>query len=260
MLLFGTPESLTIANGVTFGISALVLGWIKFGETPASVEARRPSLLQEAREGVAATAGMIGIRVVLGLSAGALFFAGLFNVAELPFAEDVLDSTDVGYSVLATAFGLGFIAGSLTGSRGGSPKLLKSRYQLGLLVLGAGFLSSGVAPHFAAALLAFAIAGLGNGMLLVFERQLIQAFVPDRLAGRVFGIKDALTAWAFGSAFICAGALISLLGIRELMVAAGIGTIGAWLVSVQTLRGALEDGAEGVGSGASGASAETLGH
>ena len=177
-----------------------------------------------------------------------------------PFAEDVLGSSDVGYSVLATAFGLGFIAGSLTGSRGGSPKLLKSRYQLGLLVLGAGFLSSGVAPNYAAALLAFAIAGLGNGMLLVFERQIIQAFVPDRLAGRVFGIKDALSAWAFGSAFICAGALISLIGIRELLVAAGVGTIGAWLVSAQALKGALEDGAEGVATGASGPSAETVGH
>ena len=260
VLLVSSPESLTIANGVTFGISALVLAWIRFGETPASVEARRPSLLQEAREGLAATAGMIGIRVVLGVSAGALFFAGIFNVAELPFAEDVLGSTDVGYSVLATAFGLGFIAGSLTGSRGGSPKLLKSRYQLGLLVLGAGFVSSGVAPNFAAALLAFAIAGLGNGMLLVFERQILQAFVPDRLAGRVFGIKDALSAWAFGSAFICAGALISLLGTRELLVAAGVGTIGAWLVSAQALRGALEDGAEGVAAGGSGASAETVRH
>ncbi len=164
---------------------------------------------------------MTGIRVVLGVSAGALFFAGVFNVAELPFAEDVLGSTDVGYAVLATVFGVGFIAGSLSGARGGSPSVLKARYQLGLLVLGAGFLISGAAPGYAAALVAFAIAGLGNGMLLVYERQIIQAFVPDRLAGRVFGVKDALTAWAFGTAFICAGALVSLLGVRELMIAAG---------------------------------------
>jgi MFS family permease len=241
VLLFASPESLTIANGVTFAISALVLGRLRFGEAPVSVEARPASLLQDAREGLTATAGMTGIRIVLGVSAGALFFAGVFNVAELPFAEDVLDSTDVGYSVLATSFGLGFIAGSLSGSRGGTPKLLKSRYQLGLVVLGLGFLSSGVAPNFAAALIAFAIAGLGNGMLLVFERQIIQSFVPDRLAGRVFGIKDALSAWAFGSAFICAGALVSLIGVRELLVVAGIGTVCAWLASVQLLRGAFEE-------------------
>jgi MFS family permease len=260
VLLFSSPESLTIANGVTFAISAVVLAGLRFGETPVSVEARRPSLLQDAREGLTATAGMTGIRIVLGMSAGALFFAGVFNVAELPFAEDVLGSTDVGYSVLATSFGLGFIVGSLSGSRGGSAKLLKSRYQLGVLVLGAGFLSSGVAPNYAAALVAFAIAGLGNGMLLVFERQIIQAFVPDRLAGRVFGIKDALSAWAFGAAFICAGALIALIGVRELLVAAGIGTIATWLLSLQALKGALEDEGEGVAAGASGASAEPLGN
>jgi MFS family permease len=261
VLLVSSPESLTIANGVTFAISALVLGRLRFGEAPVGLEARSASLLQEAREGLTATAGMTGIRVVLGVSAGALFFAGVFNVAELPFAEDVLDSTDVGYSVLATSFGLGFIAGSLSGSRGGSPRLLKSRYQLGLLVLGAGFLSSGVAPNFAAALVAFAIAGLGNGMLLVFERQIIQAFVPDRLAGRVFGIKDALSAWAFGSAFICAGALISLIGVRELLVAAGIGTVCAWLASLQLLRGAFEEReAQQPERERSGASAEPLGN
>ena len=260
VLLVSSPESLTIANGVTFAISAVVLAGLRFGETPVRPEARRPSLLQEAREGLTATAGMTGIRVVLGVSAGALFFAGVFNVAELPFAEDVLDSTDVGYSVLATSFGLGFIVGSLSGTRGGSAKLLKSRYQLGVLVLGVGFLSSGVAPNYAAALVAFAIAGLGNGMLLVFERQIIQAFVPDRLAGRAFGIKDALSAWAFGAAFICAGALVSLIGVRELLVAAGVGTIGTWLVSVQALKGALEDGEEGVAAGASGAGAEPIGN
>jgi MFS family permease len=260
VLLFSSPESLTIANGLTFAVSAVVLARLRFGASPASVEARRPSLLQEAREGLTATAGMTGIRVVLGVSAGALFFAGIFNVAELPFAEDVLDSTDVGYSVLATSFGLGFIAGSLSGSRGGSPALLKSRYQLGLVVLGAGFLSSGVAPNFAAALVAFAIAGLGNGMLLVFERQIIQAFVPDRLAGRVFGIKDALSAWAFGSAFICAGALVSLIGVRELLVAAGVGTVLAWLVSVQLLRSAFEEREPSPERERSGASAEPLGN
>ena len=97
-------------------------------------------------------------------------------------------------------------------------------------------------------------------MLLVFERQIIQAFVPDRLAGRAFGIKDALSAWAFGAAFICAGALVSLIGVRELLVAAGVGTIGTWLVSVQALKGALEDGEEGVAAGASGAGAEPIGN
>lgn len=239
VLLFSSPESLTVVNGASFGISALVLAGLRFGEAPARSGPRRASLLADAREGLAATAGLTGIRALLGVSAGGLFFAGLFNVAELPFAEDVLDSGDVGYSVLATAFGVGFVLGSLSGSAGGEPARLKRQYQIGLVVLGAGMAASGLAPAFWTAMLAFAIAGFGNGMLLVFERLLIQASVPDRLAGRVFGIKDALSAWAFGTAFICAGGLITLIGTRELLVLAGTGSVLAFACSVHALAGAF---------------------
>jgi MFS family permease len=261
VLLFGNPEQLTLANGVTFGVSALVLARLAFGAAPKA-ETARGSLIADAREGLAATKGMPGIRALLGVSAGALFFAGLFNVAELPFAEDVLDSGEVWYSVLATAFGLGFIAGSLTGSKGGAPALLRSRFQLGLVVLGAGFVLAGVAPGYAAALGAFAIGGLGNGMLIVYERLLIQATVPDRLAGRIFGVKDGLSAWAFGLAFICAGGLITLIGVRELLIVAGAGGLVAWLVSLRAFGSAFDDQEEPVmaGAPASGAGAETVGH
>ena len=187
---------------------------------------------------------MTGIRVVLGVSAGALFFAGVFNVAELPFAEDVLGSTRRRLLGARDRLGLGFIAGSLSGSAAAAGRS-SSRAISSAWSCWGGLLSSGVAPNWRRPLVAFAIAGLGNGMLLVFERQIIQAFVPDRLAGRVFGIKDALSAWAFGSAFICAGALISLIGTRELHRRRVSGRSCAWLASVQALRGALEDGGGG---------------
>jgi hypothetical protein len=261
VLLFGNAEQLTLVNGVTFGISAMILARLAFGGAPSGVAASHKSLFREAREGLAATAGMAGIRALLGVSAGGLFFAGLFNVAELPFAEDVLDSGAVGYSVLAGAFGAGFIAGSLTGTKGGAPVVLKARYRLGLLVLGTGFVASGVAPAFAAALGAFAVGGIGNGMLIVYERQLIQATVPDRLAGRIFGVKDALSAWAFGLAFICAGGLITLIGVRELLITAGVGGLAAWLVSLRALGSAFNDEEpELAGALTSDARAEALGH
>ena len=261
VLLFGSPEQLAGLNGATFGLSAIVLGRLAFGQVPPAADAARPSLFREALQGLAATAGMPGIRALLGVSAGALFFAGLFNVAELPFAEDILDSGEVGYSLLATSFGVGFVAGSLTGTKGGAPAMLKSRYRLGLLVLAVGFMLSGLAPGFAAAAGAFVIGGFGNGMVIVFERQLIQATVPDRLAGRIFGVKDALSAWAFGVAFISAGALITLIGVRELLVAAGVGGVVAWLVSLRALAHAFnEEGRELAGEPLSGASADAVGH
>src|SRR5918996_62852 len=261
VLRFGTPEQLAGLNGATFGLSAIVLGRLAFGHAPTTGEAARPSLFREALQGLAATAGMPGIRALLGVSAGALFFAGLFNVAELPFADDILDSGEVGYSVLATVFGAGFIAGSLTGTAGAAPLTLKHRFGLGLLVLGAGFVATGLAPGFAVALAAFALGGFGNGMVIVYERQLIQAAVPDRLAGRIFGMKDALSAWGFGLAFVSAGALITLIGVRELLVAAGVGALLSWLVARRVLADSFNE-REPVGADGHvlGASADAVGH
>lgn len=258
VLLFGNAEQLTLLNGATFGVSAVVLARLAFGKVPA-VEGPHRSLFAEARDGLSATAGMPGIRALLGVSAGALFFAGLFNVAELPFAEDVLDSGEVGYSVLATAFGAGFIGGSLTATAGAAPAKLKKRFGIGLLVLGAGFAATGLAPGFALALAAFALGGFGNGMVIVYERQLIQATVPDRLAGRVFGMRDALSAWGFGLAFVSAGGLITLIGVRELLVVAGIGALLSWIVARRMLASAFNEREPLPAGSGSGAGADAAG-
>lgn len=258
VLLFGNAEQLALLNGVTFGVSAAVLARLAFGKVPA-VEGPHRSLLAEARDGLAATAGMPGIRALLGVSAGALFFVGLFNVAELPFAEDVLDSGEVGYSVLATVFGAGFIGGSLTGTAWAAPAVLKARFGIGLLVIGAGFVAAGLAPGFAVALAAFALGGFGNGMVIVYERQLIQATVPDRLAGRVFGMRDALSAWGFGLAFVAAGGLITLIGVRELLVAAGVGALLSWLLARRMLANAFNEREPVPAGSGSGAGADAAG-
>jgi MFS family permease len=179
---------------------------------------------------------MTALRVILLASGVALFFGGLFNVAELPFVTGELDAGDAGFAVLVAVYGIGFITGSFAGASGGDVPELKRRYLAGLLVMAGGFLASGFAPSLAFALAGFAAAGFGNGLMLVYERLLIQATVPDELSARVFGVKDALTAWAFALAFLTAGALISLIGARELIVLAGAGGLLAWLSAAVVLR------------------------
>ena len=57
-------------------------------------------------------------------------------------------------------------------------------------MIGVGFVASRRgARRCSIAALAFALAGFGNGLLLVYERLLIQAIVPDRLMARVFGVQ-----------------------------------------------------------------------
>ena len=110
--------------------------------------------------------------------------------------------------LLTAIYGLGFVAGSLSGSRGGEPAVLKRRFLGGLALMGAGFLACAIAPGLAAAARRRSrSAGLGNGLLLVYERLLIQTTVDDALMAASSASATRLSAWAFAAAFLAAGAL-----------------------------------------------------
>jgi MFS family permease len=238
VLLVGGPETILAANAITFGLSAFALGALKFGEAAAGseLEGPRPSLLRETRDGLVATAGMPGLRVILVASGAALLFGAIFNVGQPLLAQEELGSSDAGFGVLVTAYGLGFITGTLSGSRGGELGLLRRRYLSGAFLMALGFAGSGLAPSVAAAVVTFLAAGYGNGMLLVYERLLIQALVPDALAGRVFGIRDAITAWAFAVGFVAGPLLLDVVGIRAMITAAGGLGLIVWLATTIALR------------------------
>jgi MFS family permease len=101
--------------------------------------------------------------------------------------------------------------------------VLKRRYLVGLGVTGVGFLAAAVSPGIGLAAVAFAVAGLGNGLVLVNERLLVQITVGDELLGRVFGLRDTLDAWAWTLAFASAGLLFATLDTRIVLGLAGAG-------------------------------------
>jgi MFS family permease len=226
-LVLAGPEDILLINGLTFAASALLLAPLGFGAPTPGVG--RPhgkvvsSLLSDARAGLRVVAGMRAVRVVIAGSTAALFFGGIFNVGELPLARNEFETSDAGYSVLVAVFGLGFILGSLSGSGGGPRGLLNKRFLQGSMLMGLGCLLSGLSPSLPAGLFTFMVAGFGNGLLLVHERLIVQDGVPDAVLGRAFGVKDALASWAFGVAFFAAGALLTIVSPRELIVAAGVG-------------------------------------
>jgi len=242
LLLFGGPEVILYANAATFALSAIVLTRLRFGAAPPVEDesGRRPGLLREARQGLGVIAHMVGIRAVIVASGAMLLFAGLFNVAELPYAIGELDAGSAGFGALTAIYGLGFVAGSLSGSRGGDTAVLKRRFLGGLALVGAGFIAAGIAPGFATAVPAFALAGIGNGLILVYERLLIQTTVDDSVMARTFGVRDGLSAWAFAAAFLAAGGLIEALGVRTVLVVAGFGGLLVWALSSFALRHAWE--------------------
>jgi MFS family permease len=180
--------------------------------------------------------------VLILASSGVLLFGGMMNVAELLLARE-LGAGDAGFSALVAAWGAGVVAGSLSGSSANrSLRDLKRAYLAGLLALGVGLLSLAVVPGLGLAFASFVVVGYGNGLALVHERLLIQASVPDALMGRAFAAADTLGSWAFAVAFLSAGALVSLVGTRELFVIAGAGGLLVWMAAAIALRGTWAGG------------------
>lgn len=238
-LLVAGPESLMVANGLTFAVSACLLARLPFGARRDNTIPGReesPSLIREAGDGLRALSKMPAIRTVMLASSGLLMFAGGLNVGELFLATDALGAGHSGYAVLLAAFGLGVGAGSLAGSRGGAPEDLKTRYLYGMLLAGASFLACGLAPTYGVAVAAFALGGVGNGLVIVHERLLLQAAVPDEMLGRMFGVRDTLQSWGFAPGFVGAGALAALFGPRTLFLVAGVGALLIWVVAAIALR------------------------
>ena len=243
-LLVAGPENLMVANGLTFAVSAVLLGRLPFGtrrDNPISGQEKSPSLIREAGDGLRALSKMPAIRTVMLASSGLLMFAGGLNVGELFLATDALGAGHSGYAVLLAVFGLGVGAGSLAGSRGGTPGDLKTRYLYGILLAGASFLACGLAPTYGVAVAAFALGGVGNGLVIVHERLLVQAAVPDEMLGRMFGVRDTLQSWGFAPGFVGAGALAALFGPRALFLIAGVGALLIWVVATIALRNAWQE-------------------
>jgi MFS family permease len=238
VMLLGGPELVLGANAVTFALSAGILLTIRFGDVPrpAGQAGEAPSLIRDIRDGFRAAARIPGLRLVLLASTAALFCGGLFNVAELLLATEELGTTNSGFSVLVAIYGLGFIGGSVAGARGGPVALLRRRYLAGLLLAAVGTGASGLAPSAVVAAVCFVGAGYGAGLLLVHERLLIQALVPDALGGRIFGMRDALTAWAWAIAFVVGPVLLTAIGTRTTVVVAGASALAVWLIAAWFLR------------------------
>jgi MFS family permease len=232
------PETLVLADGVTFLVSAAVLAALPFGGRPERPpgELRRPSLLEDAREGLRATARLPGVRTLILATSAVLLFAGMLNVAELLFARNELDVGASGFSLLVALGGLGIVIGSSLGARPAALAEQRRRYLGGVLLMGAALVGLSLTPDFWLACPIMVLIGTGNGLVLVYGRVLVQRLVPSHLLGRVFGIKDALTSTAFGVAFLTAGTLVSLIGTRALLAVAGVGALLVWAAALVLLR------------------------
>ncbi len=214
VLLFAAPEAIVAFDAVTFGISALMLSRLRGHVRPVASsddENTAIGLRGLLREPI--------VRSLVGTSGAVMLVAGATNVAELVMTQRELGVGSTGFALLVSAFGCGMLAGSLLGGR--DDEGVTRRYLTAIALLGVGLLGTGAAPALPPAMLAFALAGVGNGLFLVTVRVLMQRRIPEHLHGRAFGLQDAVDSWGFGAAILAGGALAAGLGGRATFLLAG---------------------------------------
>lgn len=237
LLLFTTPQVVLVANALTFVASATLLGGLDLGphaDDPQEAEEMPKSIWAQTGAGVRAVAETPGMMILIVVSALVVLTGAMFNVLAPLLATGPLHVGGSGYSFLMAVYGTGMVAGSWANAHAGSElSALRRRWLFGIGLSGVAMAAAAVAPNFAAALVSFALIGLAENLLVGPEMRLVQELVSGRLLGRVFGLKDVLENVAFVSAFLGAGALLTVSGVRVVFVAAGLLTLGlaavAWL-------------------------------
>jgi MFS family permease len=235
MLLFTTPQVVLIANAFTFVASAALLGGLDLGPHAGDEHQAPESVWGHTREGVRAVTETPGVAVLMIVAALVVLTGAMFNVLAPLLATGPLHAGGSGYSALMALYGTGMVAGSWANARGGSDiGRLRRRWLFGIGLSGVAMAAAALAPNLAVAVVAFAIIGLAENLLVGPEMRLVQELVADRLLGRVFGLKDVLENIAFVSAFLGAGALLTVAGVRVVFVGAGLLTLGLAVIGAVT--------------------------
>jgi MFS family permease len=235
MMLFAAPELVLGLNAVTFAASALLMSRLRGHVSEAVAVCEAPAdLLGVLREPL--------VRSLVLTSGAVMLVAGATNVAELVLANEQLGGGRSGFALLVAAFGCGMLTGSLLGGR--DENTLRHRYLLAIALLGSGLLATAASPVLPLAMIAFSVAGVGNGLFLVTVRVLMQKLIAESAHGRAFGLLDAIDSWGFGAAIVGGGALAASLGGRATFAIAGAVALLVLFFAYRATRKEVQHGSQ----------------
>jgi MFS family permease len=212
------------ANVLSFVLSGVLIRRLP-ALPPATEGAARKSLFEESWDGVLLAWRHRMARIVLVSLTLTVSFAALDDVALVFLAREVLDVGAAGFSVMASAYGVGMFAIALLLTRVSHRFKSTSTYIVGMLLTGIGAVITGFAPNLAAGVAGQGIAGSGNGTQNIATQTLVQQSVPRAQRGRAFG---AITSGAFLGGTLArgiGGPLLDATSPRVLFLIGGVGVI-----------------------------------
>lgn len=158
---------------------------------------------------------LVGLRVarlVLALLLAQTVLSGALVVLYPALAVDAMDLDVSAVGLLAAAFGLGGVVGSLGLFALAGSRRLGSLSSLALLLWSLPLLLLPLEPAFAVVLILLAVAGGGNVLFDVTSVTLLQRGVPHWLLGRAFGALETIAVIGLGAGAAVAPVLTQFAG------------------------------------------------
>ena len=215
--------------GAVFAMAAALFLWSAFvlgrivGDSRGGPGIAGDSILREALAGFRAIAAERRLRLIVGLYGAQTLAAGILRVLLVVTALQVLDLGPSGVGFLNSAVGIGALAGMLVMLTLIGTSHLAAVFRVGILVWGVPLALLGIWPSVAAALVLLGILGVGNTLVDVAGLTLLQRAAPDEVRARVFGVLESVFLATIAIGAILAPLLITLLGARGALIAAGSG-------------------------------------
>lgn len=170
------------------------------------------------------------LRVLFVLLAAQTLTRGALSVFSVLVAVDLLDMGEPGVGTLTAAVGAGAVIGSLFALMYVGNRRLGTWFASGVATWGLPLILLALAPGRPAALVLFALIGVGNALVDVGVFTLVARLAPERVLARVFGLLESVGALGVGAGSVLAAALATSTSLRESL--ALIGAIGPALVLI----------------------------
>ena len=219
----------------TFALAGCVVATTR--SLPASHEERQ-GLRVRLREGLAFVRTQRLVRGLLVAQAFALFFFTIIVPIEVVYAKETLDTGDLGYGLLLSAWGAGIVVGSLVflAFKGRSPVVLVGG---STAAVGLSYLGLATTDDLAIACAISVVGGTGNGTQWVAVMTMLQEATAENMQARVVGYLESIGAAVPGLGFLVGGLLTSLTSPPTAYAVAGAGVMVLLLVAAVVMRGSL---------------------
>jgi MFS family permease len=219
LALSGPASVFAFTSALTLFSAAFVLRVPR--DPPPERPAERPHFVGELTAGLKAVVHRPALRVVIGLSGAQAVIDGALEVLLVVLALNLLNGTNATLGWLNTAVGIGSIIGAVIVAVIAARRRLAGTLAIGLLLCAIPLALCAVVSSLAPALVLVGALGVGAIFCQVSSVTLVQRSSENEVMGRVFAFLGSLTLAGMAIGSLATPAVVTWLGAKGAMIAAG---------------------------------------